>query len=129
MTDDSYDFENHTSLEEYEQFVTSLASPRSMATFEARLGTAGLGLAGESGECADLVKKVLYHELEFTDEVRQKLIGEAGDLLWYIAFLARNILDVSIQEIIDKNVEKLRSRYPTGQFRHEDFMKKENKKE
>ena len=125
---DAYDFELHMSLTEYEDFVSGLASPKSMATFEARLGTAGLGLAGEGGECADLAKKVLFNGLEFTDDVRDKFINELSDLMWYVAFTARCVLNVSIQEVIDVNVRKLNARYPTGQFRHEDFMKKEKEK-
>lgn len=122
---DAYDFELKTSLSEYEDFVTGLASPKSMETFQSRLATAGLGLAGEGGEIADLIKKILFHGLEYTDEVRDKLIKELGDVMWYVAFAARNVVGISIQEIIDKNVEKLQARYPKGEFSVEDFMKKE----
>lgn len=77
-------------LEEYCDFVVSKASERSTRDFESAIGTSGLGIAGEAGEIADLTKKVLFHGMEFTEEVRQKMIKELGDVLWYSAFLARN---------------------------------------
>lgn len=69
-----------------------------------------LGLNGEAGEVADLLKKYLYqgHELD-----RDKMIDEAGDVLWYLAELAAG-LGVSLSEIAERNVEKLRRRYPEG---------------
>lgn len=115
-------------LEEYEQFVLSLASERSIASEYAKVCTGGLGLAGEAGEVADLAKKIVFHGMDFTDEVRQKLLSELSDCMWYIAFTARAVLGVGIQQVIDENVRKLTARYPTGKFRKEDFMLKENRK-
>lgn len=71
---------------------------------------AALGLTGEAGECADVIKKWLCqgHELD-----AGKLIGEIGDVLWYAALLAR-VLGVSLGEVMIKNVAKLRERYPDG---------------
>ena len=111
-------------LSEYENFVLGLAFPRSMASMEAKLGTGGLGLAGEAGEVADIAKKILFHEMELTDEVRMKLLKECGDVMWYVAFTAC-ALGSSIQEVIDMNVEKLSARYKSGQFSKEEFMQKE----
>ena len=70
--------------EEYCDWVTALASERSMKDFESKLATGGLGLAGESGEIADLVKKVLFHGMEYTEEVRKKLIKEVEIIIFYI---------------------------------------------
>lgn len=71
---------------------------------------AALGLTGETGECADIIKKWLCqgHGLDVG-----KLIDEIGDVLWYAALLAR-ALGVSLGEIMMRNVEKLRERYPDG---------------
>lgn len=69
-----------------------------------------LGLAGESGECADLVKKCLFqgHVLD-----RDHMIEELGDVLWYCAELATG-LDVSLEAVAHENLCKLRKRYPNG---------------
>lgn len=128
MTDDMYDFEKFTSLDEYERFVTSLASPESMKDMRARLATGALGLAGEVGEVTDIVKKILFHGMEYTEEVRRKLVSEVGDCMWYIAFMSANVLETSVQEVIDKNVEKLQSRYKSGQFTTEEALAKERLK-
>lgn len=126
MCDDTWEFEKHASLQEFEEFVLGLMSPASTATDRTILATAGLGLSGEGGECADLVKKVLYHGLEFNDDVRNKFIKELGDIMFYVAFAARKVCDVTLQEVIDENVAKLSARYPSGRFSREDFLKKEN---
>ena len=71
-----------------------------------------MGLCGESGEAIDIVKKHLHqgHELD-----REKLIKELGDIAWYLAETA-TALDVSLEEVLERNIEKLRSRYPEGFF-------------
>ena len=75
-----------------------------------RLLNGCLGLAGESGECCDIVKKWLYqsHELD-----REKRCDELGDVLWYIAETATG-LGISLEQIAKRNLEKLRDRYPNG---------------
>lgn len=115
-------------LEEYCDFVTQLASEHSMKDFNAKLGTGGLGLAGEAGEIADLAKKVLFHGMEWNDEVKAKVKKELGDVMWYAAFVARNVLCMSLEEVIEANVEKLNARYQTGKFTTEEFIAKENLK-
>ena len=69
-----------------------------------------MGLCGESGEAIDIVKMHLHqgHELD-----REKLIKELGDIAWYLAETA-TALDVSLEEVLERNIEKLRSRYPEG---------------
>lgn len=99
-------------LHEYEEFVMKLASPQSTATRELQLCLGGLGLAGEAGEFADHMKKVVYHGQELDPEVAKK---ELGDVLWYLAFAARTI-GSSLQEVLEANVKKLEARYPGGVF-------------
>jgi NTP pyrophosphatase (non-canonical NTP hydrolase) len=73
-----------------------------------------LGLAGEAGEIANKVKKILRDNAgELAEDVRQNLISELGDVLWYIAALATD-LGVELSEVADKNVEKLHSRKNRG---------------
>lgn len=69
-----------------------------------------LGLAGETGEFIDLIKKELGHgHAEDGDRVGVEL----GDILWYIANLA-DAYGLSLSEIATTNIEKLRMRYPDG---------------
>ena len=114
-------------LEEYCDFVVSKASARSLRDFESAVGTSGLGIAGEAGEIADLTKKVLFQGMEFNEEVRAKFIKELGDVMWYAAFLARVVLHVKLEDVIEANVEKLNLRYKAG-FTTEEFMAKEDVK-
>jgi NTP pyrophosphatase (non-canonical NTP hydrolase) len=69
-----------------------------------------LGLAGEAGEVADLVKKDLYHSVPYT---RSDIKKEIGDVLWYLAAVAEDN-GLSLAECAAGNVEKLRARYPDG---------------
>jgi NTP pyrophosphatase (non-canonical NTP hydrolase) len=78
-----------------------------------RLDTAVAGLNGEAGEVGDLWKKVKYHGLEYTDEIRDEFIKELGDVCWYVCQTAI-ALDIPLEEVIDRNIEKLRKRHPHG---------------
>ena len=69
-----------------------------------------LGLSGESGKVADKVKKVCRdNNKQFDDEHRTAIAKELGDVLWYVASLAKD-LGFSLQEIAEMNIEKLFSR-------------------
>lgn len=78
-----------------------------------------MGLCGEAGETIDIVKKYLAqgHPLD-----REKLIKELGDVAWYLAETAY-ALDVSLEEVLEENIEKLRRRYPDG-FRTQDSLER-----
>lgn len=69
-----------------------------------------MGLCGESGEAIDIVKKHLAqgHELD-----REHLIKELGDVAWYLAETA-TAFDVTLEEVLSQNIEKLKKRYPQG---------------
>lgn len=83
---------------------------------------AGLGLAGEAGECVDIIKKHLYHGHKLDKE---KLKYELGDVCWYVALLA-SLIGENLDSIMIANVEKLKERYPDG-FSHErSINRKEN---
>jgi len=69
-----------------------------------------LGLAGEAGECCDLVKKSRFQDGRRIEEM---LIDEAGDVLWYVAELA-SALGVTLNGIAQHNIRKLQERYPEG---------------
>ena len=69
-----------------------------------------MGLCGESGEAIDIVKKWLAqgHELD-----KERLAKELGDIAWYLAEAA-TALDVSLEQIFQANIDKLKNRYPDG---------------
>lgn len=69
-----------------------------------------LGLAGEAGECADLVKKGFYQDGR---DVRAALKDELGDVLWYVAEIA-TAMGWTLEEVAEHNRQKLLVRYPDG---------------
>lgn len=77
-----------------------------------------LGLAGEAGECCDIVKKYKYqgHELN-----KEKLLDELGDVLWYIAETASG-LGVTLEEVAQYNLDKLHKRYHGNKFNKDDSI-------
>lgn len=81
-------------------------------SLEKKLDLGGLGVAGEGGEVADVIKKILHHDVPF-ESVREKLIKEMGDVHWYLEYLAATI-GVTTEEVLAANVTKLRLRHPNG---------------
>lgn len=69
-----------------------------------------MGLCGEAGEAIDIVKKWMAqgHELD-----KAHLAKELGDIAWYLAEAATAI-DMSLEDIFQKNLDKLKKRYPDG---------------
>lgn len=69
-----------------------------------------LGLPGEAGEVAEQAKKMIRDDDGFlTDGRREKIIKELGDVLWYVAAICDEI-NVDLQEVARRNVEKLADR-------------------
>ena len=92
-----------------------------------RMDNSVAGLAGEAGEVADMWKKINFHGLEYNQETREKLIKELGDICWYL-FSVADVLDVSMEEIINKNIEKLKNRHAhgfSGEYIKNTVLKKE----
>ena len=69
-----------------------------------------MGLCGESGEVIDIVKK---HISQGHPLYKEKLIEELGDVAWYLAETAY-ALGVDLEEVLTKNINKLKERYPEG---------------
>lgn len=69
-----------------------------------------LGLTGEAGEVADLIKKGIFHEKGIDVNHLKK---ELGDVLWYIAMICYSC-GISLDDVMQTNVDKLRARYPDG---------------
>lgn len=71
---------------------------------------AALGLAGEAGEVAEIVKKAMYHGRWLgVDHLRREL----GDVLWYVA-LACTACSFDMGDVMQANIDKLRERWPDG---------------
>ena len=87
--------------------------------------TAALGLTAESGEFTEVVKKIILQGKPYNEENIFHMKRELGDICWYIA-QACMALDTTFDEIIEMNVDKLKARYPGGEF---DVLKSENRKE
>jgi NTP pyrophosphatase (non-canonical NTP hydrolase) len=69
-----------------------------------------LGISGESGEFNDMIKKWIFHKKPIDLEHLKK---ELGDVLWYVALIC-NGCEWSMDDIMQKNVDKLKARYPEG---------------
>ena len=84
-----------------------------------QLTNACMGIAGESGEFVDLIKKALFHghTLDFT-----KAKSELGDILYYVAWAA-DALGLNLDDVMECNVAKLLKRYPNG-FNSADSIKR-----
>jgi NTP pyrophosphatase (non-canonical NTP hydrolase) len=87
--------------------------------------TAALGLTAESGEFTEVVKKILLQGKPYNEENVFHMKRELGDICWYLA-QACMALDTTFDEIIEMNVDKLKARYPGGEF---DVHKSENRRE
>ena len=92
-------------LKEYQQFCKEGVLQPTKDIGEALIF--GLGLAGESGEVCDIIKKEKGHNKPLDVE---HLKEELGDVLWYVANLC-SVYDIRIQDVIDTNVAKLQKRY------------------
>jgi NTP pyrophosphatase (non-canonical NTP hydrolase) len=78
-----------------------------------QLCNAVLGEVGEGGELADLVKKLVFHKMPYTEEVAGKVKKELGDRFYYLVTLCR-LFGFEATEVLDGNMAKLNARYPEG---------------
>ena len=90
-----------------------------------QLLTAALGLGAESGEFTEVVKKIILQGKPYNEDNVFHMKRELGDICWYIA-QACMALDTTFDEIIEMNVDKLKKRYPGGEF---NVHQSENRKE
>ena len=93
-------------INEYEDFIKRSSFYRKIPM--TKLVYPALAMAGEAGEFANYVKKTMRGDFT-VEEVKKELVLELGDVLFYIIACGQDI-GVSIQEIVDANVEKLRVR-------------------
>ena len=95
-------------LDDYQQLALRTAGNH--GDFERTLIYTALGLNGEAGETAELVKKTFFHGHDLEAD---KLKNELGDVLWYVAVMAK-AMDWSLDEVAQDNIDKLARRYPEG---------------
>jgi len=70
----------------------------------------GLGIAGEAGDVASCIKKLVFHKNEaIKDGIKENI----GDMMWYTAMIC-NYFGWNFQEILNENLEKLKKRHPKG---------------
>ncbi len=97
-------------LNDYQQAAQRTAKPLPDTTLREHMAVMALGLAGEAGEVADLIKKHIGHGHHLDIK---KVRGEIGDCLWYAAALAA-VCGLSLEEVAATNLLKLEIRYPSG---------------
>lgn len=110
---------NKMGFNEYQKYAYDLISEEGKKDM---VTNGVLGLAGESGECCDIVKKFKYqgHDLD-----KEHLKDELGDVLWYIAETCSG-LGITLEEVALYNIEKLHKRFHGNKFNKEDSL---NRKE
>ncbi len=100
---------------DYQSFIESLHLLEREGSNINRLTTAAVGISAEGGEFMEIVKKMVFQGKPWNADNREHLIIELGDVLWYVA-QACMALEVSFDDVVAGNVEKLKKRYPGGEF-------------
>ena len=110
---------------DYAALMARLTSLEAEDADVCKLLTAALGLTAEAGEFTEVVKKIVFQGKPYNEENIFHMKRELGDICWYLAqaFMA---LDTDFNEILEMNVDKLKARYPGGEF---DVHKSENRVE
>jgi NTP pyrophosphatase (non-canonical NTP hydrolase) len=122
--------QKHVNFDKYAEFVDAVTSEASKdflalsdrlvqldekgANIE-RLLTAAVGINAEGGEFMEIVKKMIFQNKPFNADNKEHLIIELGDIMWYVA-QACIALDVTLDEVVARNIQKLLKRYPEGAF-------------
>ena len=128
-------------LHNYQDFVKEVTSKESNSTHVlnmklidlekqsgvnmALLMTGAIGIASEGGEFSEIVKKCIFQGKPLDDETVYHIKRELGDIMWYWINSCR-ALGIDPVSVIEENVNKLKSRYPGGEF---DVHYSENRKE
>ena len=100
---------------EYALFVQKLKAPNITSLEVEQFLLAAVGLAGESGELLDAVKKVVWQGHPMNEKWFDKVILEFGDILYYLQ-LGCNAVGLSLDAVRDRNVAKLTKRYKDRKF-------------
>ena len=128
-------------LNKYQEFVQAVTSEESNSTKAmtdrieqlsnesdvnlSLLMTAAIGLAAETGEFAELPKKIIFQGKDLSEDAIFHMKRELGDVMWYWVNACR-ALNINPNDVILENINKLKSRYPGGEF---DAFYSENRKD
>jgi len=128
-------------LNKYQEFVQAVTSEESNSTKAmtdrieqlsnesdvnlSLLMTAAVGLAAETGEFAELPKKIIFQGKDLSEDAIFHMKRELGDVMWYWVNACR-ALNINPNDVILENINKLKSRYPGGEF---DAFYSENRKD
>ena len=110
---------------DHEAFIYRIQELEGQGFPSERLLTASVGMCAEAGEFTEIVKKIIFQGKPVNEENLFHLKRELGDIMWYVAQACIG-LDISLDEVLAMNVEKLKARYPGGDF---DVHYSENRKE
>ena len=117
MFDDYAKFVDSTTSRESKHFLGFIGRASELEVQDnmnlPRLMTAAIGMLAESGEFAEVMKKIIFQGKEFNEDERFHMKRELGDILWYWVqgCLA---LGYTPEEIMKENIAKLEKRYPNG---------------
>ena len=100
---------------EFSEFADRLNDLKIQGFPTERLLTAAVGMSAEAGEFTEVVKKMIFQGKPVNEENLFHLKRELGDIMWYVSQACIG-LDISIEEVIQMNFEKLSARYPEGAF-------------
>jgi len=117
--------ESLSSMQMYNRMIDIETTESGMKVNAASLMTGAIGLSSEGGEFAEIVKKCIFQGKPMDDETIFHCKRELGDIMWYWITSCRS-LGLDPNEVIAENVNKLKSRYPDGEF---DVFYSENRKE
>ena len=98
-----------------EAFIMRIRDLQTKGVSIERLLTAAIGINAEGGEFLEIVKKIAFQGKEFNAAEKEHLKVELGDVLWYVA-QACIALDLSLDDVLARNISKLSARYPEGHF-------------
>ena len=120
----------HIDFEKYAEFVDAVTSDESRdfvsladrlvhldekgANIE-RLITGAVGINSEGGEIMEIVKKLVFQGKKWEPDTVYHLKRELGDVMWYV-MQCLIALDTDLNEVVEMNVDKLKKRYPGGEF-------------
>ena len=96
-----------------EYFVESCEIIEEQGVSPERILTAAIGISAEGGEFAEIVKKCMFQGKPMDEDAQYHMKRELGDIMWYVA-QACIALDITMDDVIETNIEKLESRYPGG---------------
>ena len=100
---------------DHEAFIYRLQELEGQGFPTERLLTAAVGMSAEAGEFTEVVKKIIFQGKPVNEDNLFHLKRELGDIMWYVAQACIG-MNISINDILQMNVDKLADRYPDGSF-------------